>query len=212
MLKHLKIFMLSGLFLLTVVTGCSSQAGGVGKVPSISGLTGTAYETTMEELGLGYAFDYSLNTPKGFTGQVKLWAETYDEGVRTDHGGMSYGWEPELLPDDRVGFVLLRIDDKPRLMYHGSGGALRGSSELPGTSYTFAEGAATWEDLAEKEPLPLTMDVPQVVAVYQANRDGTIRTVDYRDPAQLEEMIQANDFVVLFKVELGSGPLGAEAP
>lgn len=208
MLRKLGTVILSS-FLIGTAVSCTS---GNAKEPSIRGRTDTAYEKTMEELALGYAFDYTLEIPDDFKGRVSLWSEIYDEGVKMEDGGMSFGWEPELMGSSDVGFVLLNIDGEPRPMHYASGGAMRGNPGSLATKYRFSAGGATWVDLAEEEAITLTYDVPQVVAVYQADLSGEIRTVDYLDPAQLEEMIQENDFVVLFKVELSSEPLGNPGP
>jgi hypothetical protein len=202
-IRFIASLMLSVL-ILGVMLSCSQEDGQDNTIVTITANKDSDYEKAFKAMNLGIVFDFHMKETKADESWVKLWVEGYRDGVKMEPfhlTGISYGLSPNPIEEGHLGFGIINQNSESPLVfiYTPSGGMQPHSIE----GFNMADGGiSTWDHaILEDETMGLETGETKLLAVYRQGK-GSMRTYDYQDPDSVQQMIEEDVTVLLFKIKV----------
>jgi len=191
---------LLSLFLLILFTSCSNESDS--KI-TIKPTPESDYVTTFEDLNLGHLFDFEFRLPEADQRWVKVWVERYKDGEKVPGrvAELTYGNSPQNLDEGHLGFGVISPDRKDNL-YFLYGPGIKGSPKKSQLTVDF-EGMQGWRYAIRKdEETEIKLGETKLLAVYRSSLDNSMRSYDFQDEEQLEQMLKEDSENLLLKIEV----------
>ncbi|GGC77711.1 hypothetical protein GCM10007216_05330 [Thalassobacillus devorans] len=198
-------FLLVAIAVMVIAAGCAKAESGdvtIQKNPD------SDYEKTFDELALGELNEYTYHRPKDESLTGEIFVELYENGVKQENTtSLSFNWEEGGEQEGALGMGLIEHNqEEPSLLLYSPDGTLK-SSKLQGTIWTDLS-IRGWQDAVGGEELSLETGKEYILGAYTGSIGNEMSMYDLTDEEELEEMLNAHEFVLLFKIRLGENDQG----
>ncbi|GAA4077614.1 hypothetical protein [Amphibacillus indicireducens] len=198
MKKQQFVFVLILFLIIILSAGCTSKNN---NVATLRVNQDSNYVETFEDLSLGNIFDFEFTLPEAENKWVNLWVDSYVDGVKQADPliSLNYGNSLNEADEGHLGFALVTLDSADLLaILYAPGVSGRGVIER-----NPQEGViSSFEIINEQESIEIKTGEPTILAVYRETTNHSIRTVNLKDAASVEQIIKQDDLVYLLKIKI----------
>ncbi|MFG6117778.1 hypothetical protein [Thalassobacillus sp. B23F22_16] len=198
-------YLLGAITVMMLAAGCAKAESGdvtIQKNPD------SDYEKTFDELSLGELNEYTYHRLKDESLTGEIFVELYENGVKQENTtSLSLDWEEGGEQKGVLGMGLIEHNqEEPSLLLYSPDGTLK-SSNLQGTNWTDLS-IRGWQGAVRGEELSLEKGKEYILGAYTGSTGNEMSMYDLTDEEELEEMLNAHEFVLLFKIRLGENDQG----
>lgn len=193
------------LFLLAFCSGCNNEAKRDANIAYISINENSQYKKTFKELNLGILYDFNLRLTEADTSWVTLWVEGYKHGEPTEPFRLielSYGPSLQKVTEGPLGFGIINSPaEEDPLFFLYSSGAFSPPRTIGNIFDTETARAIAWDFAIGDKELGLQSGEIKVLGVTR-EVDKIIKTYDYQDTDQINQIIEEDLTVLLLKIKV----------